>query len=330
MSIAGLNAGCAGATPAEEQSSDAIQNQEQGAYATARDYAQAERLVGGGQHAQAHDVLKTLMKRNPDHIEGRILQGVVDAHQGRIEKARTTFEALTREYPQRAEPHNNLAVIHVVEGNLEKARELLVNKLRKIPDPSSYENLASIYDKLATQAREQAESITGAKHESPQPAPAANTAAPGNAVNEEPITRGTNIEEGETIPWVLMTDTSMETKRTPASATRNGLERTRSEPMLGADTPCEGKDKQTRHTVHLGPVDSRSEAYARTKALRETGIEDIAVINHGELRNAVSLGVYQEAGNAARRTEEVRAMGHDASVYTHTECAKGAPGTSAS
>ncbi|WP_370979647.1 SPOR domain-containing protein [Agaribacterium sp. ZY112] len=65
--------------------------------------------------------------------------------------------------------------------------------------------------------------------------------------------------------------------------------------------------------VHLPPEDSETTAYRKLAALQGQGIESY-VIAQGELKNAVSLGVFTYPELADKRVDTAKAMGLDAQV----------------
>lgn len=66
--------------------------------------------------------------------------------------------------------------------------------------------------------------------------------------------------------------------------------------------------------VFFPPLDTRDEAQARHREMREKGIEDISVIKRGDMANAVSLGVYSRKLSLDRRLTELRRHGYEPGV----------------
>ena len=117
-------------------------------------FGRALSLAAEKRYAEAREVLDAVLDREPDHVEGRLLRGVLDARDGRLGEAIETFEALRREHPEMTEPYNNLAVLYALEGRLEEARKTLLAILERYPDPDpvAYANLGDVYTKLAQRA----------------------------------------------------------------------------------------------------------------------------------------------------------------------------------
>lgn len=66
------------------------------------------------------------------------------------------------------------------------------------------------------------------------------------------------------------------------------------------------------YQVLLPALPDRSAALAAAKALQTAGVRDYYVITSGEQRNAISLGLFRDLGNAERRRDALRALGFDA------------------
>ena len=122
-------------------------------------FERALSLVSEKRYAQAWAVLGPMLEREPGHVQGRLLHGVLRAREGRTGEAIEIFEALRREHPDMSEPYNNLAVLYALEGRLEAARETLLATLERHPDAVAYANLGDVYGKLARQAYERAREL---------------------------------------------------------------------------------------------------------------------------------------------------------------------------
>ena len=122
-------------------------------------FEQALSLAAQKRYAEAWEVLGPMLEREPGHARGRVLHGVLRAHEGRVGEAIEIFEMLRREHPEMSEPYNNLAVLYALEGRLEAAREALLATLERHPDPIAYANLGDVYTKLARRAYERAREL---------------------------------------------------------------------------------------------------------------------------------------------------------------------------
>ena len=64
------------------------------------------------------------------------------------------------------------------------------------------------------------------------------------------------------------------------------------------------------HWVFHRPLPTRAAAVAMMEEMRAHGVEDIAVIRHGDLANGISLGLYRSTDNMVRRIAALEAMGY--------------------
>ena len=122
-------------------------------------FGRALTLAAEKRYAEAREVLDAVLEREPGHVQGRLLHGVLHARDGRLGEAIEVFEALRREHPGMAEPYNNLAVLYALEGRLEDARATLLAILERRPDPVGYANLGDVYTRLARRAYERAQEL---------------------------------------------------------------------------------------------------------------------------------------------------------------------------
>ncbi len=114
---------------------------------------QAQRWVRAGQWEQAQNLVQSYLAEHPNHVQMRLLQGVVQQRLGQLQLAQATFEQLTRDHPELPEPHNNLAVLHAQAGRLDEARANLEQALRLNPQyGTAHHNLADVTLQLAAQA----------------------------------------------------------------------------------------------------------------------------------------------------------------------------------
>src|SRR3989441_9020268 len=125
--------------------------------AYADDLQDIDRLVKGGQHAQALERVNRYLAQNPSDAQGRFKKGLILAEQNKVAEAIEVFTKLSQDYPKLPEPHNNLAVLYASQGQYEKARQQLEMSIRTDPRfATAYENLGDVYTKLASQAYDKA------------------------------------------------------------------------------------------------------------------------------------------------------------------------------
>ena len=73
------------------------------------------------------------------------------------------------------------------------------------------------------------------------------------------------------------------------------------------------------HRVYRPPLPSRAEATATVEEIRAKGVEDIALIRHGDLANGASLGIYRSIDNMRRRVEALESIGVPVQYMTTRE-----------
>ena len=176
-------------------------------------FEQALSLAAQKRYAEAWEVLGPMLERDPGHARGRVLHGVLRAHEGRVGEAIQIFEMLRRDHPEMSEPYNNLAVLYALEGRLDAAREVLVATLERHPDPIAYANLGDVYVKLARRAYAQARELAGGDVELEDSDTSIAMAAPLAGTSEG---AGTGGEPGAGTP----TTESRTAATTPADAVR--------------------------------------------------------------------------------------------------------------
>ena len=70
--------------------------------------------------------------------------------------------------------------------------------------------------------------------------------------------------------------------------------------------------------VYLAPRDSRAQAEAAMKDLKQKGIKDIRLIQEGDLLNAISLGLFSSQASVNRRLNEIKAKGYQSVVVPYS------------
>ena len=263
-----------------------------GAVAGEDTFERAVSLATEKRYAEAREVLDAVLEREPDHVEGRLLHGVLHARVGRLGDAIETFEALRREYPEMAESYNNLAVLYAMEGRLEEARETLLAILERHPDPVAYANLGDVYSKLARRAYDRAKELEA---------------------GDGRVGAG---EMGATASAFCARAGGFEGRRAVAEAALW----LRSQGAEVLEVRREERQVSGPWRVYLPPFASREEAEAKLRETRSRGVRDVAVIRDGELANGISFGVYRDAANARRRAAALDRLGY--AVRSHaTEAA---------
>jgi hypothetical protein len=76
------------------------------------------------------------------------------------------------------------------------------------------------------------------------------------------------------------------------------------------------------YAVLLPPLPTRAEGLGVAQTLREAGVEDIYVEPGGELRNAVSLGLFSDRQRAGRRAAQITDLGFSPVIRDRTRTAE--------
>lgn len=285
----------------------------------AGDLETAIELANEGRFPEAHQQIEPLLEQHPDNFNARLLQGILRAREGRLDDAARLFEALRDTYPERSEPHNNLAAVYVAQGRLDDAHEALRAAIARRPKlPAAHENLADLYIRLARRSSLRARDLASA--------PAPDWGAPeGEPVNGELVT----ADEPDQGRSVTVTEDSIAASTPSRTCVRvTGLARAEDAADAAAWLEDHGATVQQRqdraqvvrdHWVFHPPLPSRAEAVAKSEEMRANGVDDIAVIRHGDLANGISLGIYRSTDNMRRRVAALEGMGYPVQYETTLE-----------
>ena len=71
--------------------------------------------------------------------------------------------------------------------------------------------------------------------------------------------------------------------------------------------------------VYLPAFASRDAALSAARELSSKGVRDYYVVTAGDQENTISLGLFRDGDNAARRRDEVKALGLDVQLNERTE-----------
>ena len=274
---------------------------------------------------EAREVLDPLLQRDPDHTRARLLHGVLRAREGRVGHAIEIFETLRRDNPDMSEPYNNLAVLYTVEGRLDDARRILLESLERRPDAVTWVNLGEVYAKLAHDANERARELDTGVIASPRSAAAPE---PGNPVTtpstmaagaRAPNTR-TGSARGAATETIAAASKETSTPGAFFCADAGGFQRHRAAAdaarwlqSFGAEVIEVRREERRiagRYRVYLPPFESRRQADAKLREIRNRGVRDVAVIPDGDLANGITFGVYRNPDNVHRRVAALEELGH--------------------
>ena len=291
--------------------------------ARADELERAIELADEGRLAEAHRVILPIVEQQPDHFHARMLQGVLRLREKGLDDAIRIFEALRDAYPERSEPYNNLAVVYVAQGRLDEAHAALLSATEREPElPAAHENLSDLYIRLARRSTLRARALLDA------------SGSDSNATDFRPPVDNAASVDGSLIVQELFPGESLVANEVAEAAPARvcirvtgiatAADATEAEAWLrdtGADvTVREGQQEFVKyHWVYQPPFPSRAEAIAEMGAMRESGVEDIAVISHGDLANGISLGVYRSTDNLRRRISALESMGYPVQYETTSE-----------
>lgn len=291
-------------------------------------------LAAGERYAEARQILDPLLQREPGSQRGRLLHGILRLHEGESDEAAGVFRALMREFPDLFEAYNNLAVLHAGEGRLDDARGVLLGILDRRPEAVGYRNLGDVYAGLAHEAYARARELGwdgAASREGsgkPEPAPWKAEAMAVSAEEAEAPPEAGGADPIELLPEPP--DTAAEPAGTDVSCLVAGEFQ---KPALAEDAArwlrsrgaewvrvSRGtREKIENYRVYIPPLESPKSAASKMHELRGRGVDDVAVILRGALKNGVSLGVYAKEGNAERRAAELGKLGYSVLLEANTK-----------
>ena len=289
-------------------------------------------LAAEERYREARLTLNPLLEREPASSHSRLLHGILRLYEGDRDEAIDTFRSLMRDFPDLFEAYNNLAVVYVQEGRLEDARGVLLGILERQPESIGYRNLGDIYVKLArgayARARELGFDTTAIRERSqpvrpppPRTSDPAASAAPGTAqsgVRTKDRSARNQIES----PSAALAAADAACVSVGEFEARDDVEdakrwlRSRGAEILAIAE--ESRETIKSHRVYIPPLDSRKSALRIMRELKSRGIRDVAVILRGELRNAVSLGVYRSRVNAETRMTNLKRLGYSVQSAANT------------
>ncbi|MCB1741475.1 MAG: hypothetical protein KDK91_13970 [Gammaproteobacteria bacterium] len=83
---------------------------------------------------------------------------------------------------------------------------------------------------------------------------------------------------------------------------------------LSVTSRVEERQETALYWIHLPPFATRAEALAQVRALKAAGVDDIGLIDRGDMAGAVSLGVYRQRASLERRLADLRDKGYEPTV----------------
>jgi len=89
-----------------------------------------------------------------------------------------------------------------------------------------------------------------------------------------------------------------------SSVVQEVLKRTINSPAI-VERRWSSPQQRPGYWVHIPPAGSSNEARSIVRILNQGGISDVQLITSGEMRNAISLGIFSTMQNARKRQQEV-------------------------
>lgn len=128
----------------------------------ADDYLDVQRMLRGGQLAEASAKVNQFVAVKPRDAQMRFLKGLIQIELRKPDDAIDTFSKLTEDFPELPEPYNNLAVLFASKNQFHKARVALEMAIRTNPNyATAHENLGDVHAKLASEAYSRALQLDG-------------------------------------------------------------------------------------------------------------------------------------------------------------------------
>lgn len=279
-------------------------------------------------YREARLTLEPLLQREPGSSHARLLDGILRLYEGDRDEAIATFRSLVRDFPDLFEAYNNLAVVYVQEDRLEDARGVLLDVLERQPEAIGYRNLGDVYVKLArgayARARELGYGTTTVRASGQQVrSPSSRTSEPvASAAPEKARSGDPSAREESASPSAALAAANAACVSVGEFETHDDVEdakrwlRSRGAEILAV--AAESRETIESHRVYIPPLDSRKSAIRTMRELKSRGIRDVAVVLRGELRNAVSLGVYRSRVNAESRKTSLKRLGYSVQSAANT------------
>ena len=291
--------------------------------ASADELERAIALANEGRFDEAHELIVPLLNENPGDLRAQLLEGILQVRQGQFEEAVRIFEALRDAYPERSEPYNNLAAVYVAQDRLDEAHAALLAAIARKPQlPTAHENLADLYIRLARSSNLRAQDLSSTSGQRPGVATGEPVTSVDAGEDEPALTQQTPASDTEMTTGGGDTETSglcVRTTRFDVAAAAAEAESWLQERGVGAHVRQERREVVKDHWVYQPPLGSRAQAVAMMEEMRAKGVEDIAVIRHGDLANGISLGIYRSTDNLRRRVAALESIGYPVQYETTLE-----------
>ena len=298
-----------------------------------------------GRVGHAIEIFETLRRDNPDMSEPYNNLAVLYAVEGRLDDARKILLESLERRPD-AVTYANLGEVYAKLANEanERARELdagVVASLNQEPAPVSANSQASAGPAQTDPREGDTQSVrsvmepyrTASEPEVPARSwpdstaePQGGAAEPGNpAATPSTMAAGAQAQntQSESARGATTETIAAASKETSTPGTfcadaagfqgrRAVAEAARWLRSFGAEV-IEVRREERRiadsYWVYLPPFESRRQADAKLREIRDRGVRDIAVISVGDLANGISFGIYKNVDNMHRRVAALEELG---------------------
>jgi tetratricopeptide (TPR) repeat protein len=111
-----------------------------------------KKSIQSGQLDRAQKLIQKELKADPQAVQWRFMEGVIQAQLGQVDKAIDTFKKITQSHPEQSEAYNNLGVLFAAKGQLEESKAFLEKALQTHPSyAAAHRNLSDVHSHLAKQ-----------------------------------------------------------------------------------------------------------------------------------------------------------------------------------
>jgi tetratricopeptide (TPR) repeat protein len=111
-----------------------------------------KKSIQSGQLDRAQKLVQKELKADPQAVQWRFMEGVIQAQLGQVDKAIDTFKKITQSHPEQSEAYNNLGVLFAAKGQLEESKAFLEKALQTHPSyAAAHRNLSDVHSHLAKQ-----------------------------------------------------------------------------------------------------------------------------------------------------------------------------------
>jgi hypothetical protein len=153
----------------------------------------------------------------------------------------------------------------------------------------------------------------------------------------QPVAENTEVIQDDTVPRLLLLSEAQGAQgaQTPAATAadsdacyivgpfsdqteaRTAVEDFKAQNIEASYDPRQ--QQNSRYWLHTPQMRDHKAAEAKLRALKKMGIEDVGIMESGDMQNSLSLGFYHNESSAQQRLEELKAKGVNVSLETQTQ-----------